>query len=123
MNTSKQGRPVIFDNAFKVAVVREYLSSDLGFGALAKKYGLPSGDTVRWFVKWYNQKYPQQEVQPSDRIKDSEGSSNSSTDRETVRKLDQANLKIAGLEMLIEIAQKELGVDIVKKPGTKQSSK
>jgi hypothetical protein len=37
------------------------------------------------------------------------------------KQLKEANLKIAGLEMLIETAHKELGVDMVKKPGTKQS--
>jgi len=37
------------------------------------------------------------------------------------KQLKQANLKIAGLEMLIETVQKELGVDFVKKPGTKRS--
>jgi hypothetical protein len=44
-------------------------------------------------------------------------------EKELSQQLKEANLKIAGLQMLIEIAQKELGIDIVKKPGTKQSSK
>jgi len=45
------------------------------------------------------------------------------TDKQLSKQLQEANLKIAGLEMLIETAQKELGVDIVKKYGTKQSLK
>lgn len=36
------------------------------------------------------------------------------------KQLKEANLKIAGLQILIETAQKELGIDIAKKPGTKQ---
>jgi transposase-like protein len=126
MNTSKSGRPTIFDNALKVAVAREYLTSDLGSGALARKYNLPSADTVHWFVRWYKRKYPGSEDPALVNSKDSEGQSGSGgshADPEIVSKLDQANLKIAGLEMLIEIAQKELGIDIVKKSGTKKSSK
>jgi hypothetical protein len=42
---------------------------------------------------------------------------------ETDKALKEAHLKIAALEMLIENAGKELGVDLVKKPGTKQSGK
>jgi hypothetical protein len=45
----------------------------------------------------------------------------SDPDKEQILKqLKDANLKVTGLEMLIETAQKELGIDIVKKPGTKQ---
>ena len=40
-----------------------------------------------------------------------------------IKALKEANLKIAALEMLIENAGKELGVDLVKKLGTKQLGK
>ena len=40
--------------------------------------------------------------------------------KQLLKQLKDANLKVAGLEMLIESAQKELGIDIVKKSGTKQ---
>lgn len=39
------------------------------------------------------------------------------------KQLKQANLKVAAWEMLLQNAGKELGVDIVKKFGTKQSGK
>ena len=37
--------------------------------------------------------------------------------------LKEANLKVTALEMLIENASKELGVDLIKKFGTKQPKK
>jgi transposase-like protein len=120
MNTKKQGRKPIYDNSFKVALAREYLTINLGYGALASKYGLSSPDTVRHFVDWYKKKYPdsvkdklQQEKDVTPPMEDP---------KQLLVELKEANLKIAGLEMLIEIAQKELGIDITKKSGTKQST-
>jgi transposase-like protein len=112
-NLKKQGKPVIYDNSLKVAIAREYLTSDLGCGKLGAKYGL-SLNTVRHFVRWYKTKYPDGivlEQTPVPRQSDPD------------KALKEANLKIAALEMLIENAGKELGIDLVKKPGTKQSGK
>ena len=113
MNKLKQGPPAIYENNLKVAVAREYLTSDLGAGKLGAKYGL-SADTVNWFVKWYRGKYPDGVI-----VEETASPQQSDTDKA----LKEANLKIAALEMLIENAGKELGVDLVKKHGTKQSGK
>jgi transposase-like protein len=112
-STQKQGREPIYDSAFKIAIAREYLTSDLGYGKLAKKYGLKLG-SVRFFVRWYRA--------------NNEGLELSNKVEESVKPqqeggLQQANLKITALELLIENASKELGVDLVKKFGTKQSGK
>ena len=116
MNTKNQGGPPLYDNAFKIAISREYLTSSLGYGALAKKYGLAL-HTVNGFVRWYKKRYPEH-LQSTDNLKDQQPSD---SERESlVTQLREANLKIAGLEMLIETAEKELDIDIVKKPGTKQ---
>ena len=120
MNTNKQGRAPTYDNAFKIAIAREYLSSNLGYGALAKKYNLPEAKTVDWFVKWYKRNYSedlQEQAKPESITADLNNNTQLST------QLKEANLKIAGLEILIATARKELGIDIVKKYGTKQSTK
>ena len=117
MNTNKQGKPVTYENSFKIAIAREYLTGDLGYGALAKKYGLPDAGTISWFVKWYKRNYAEDVEQP---CKTEDAELDNLNSNQTSKQLKEANLKIAGLEMLIETAQKELGIDIVKKPGTKQ---
>ena len=105
MNTNKQGTPITYENSFKIAMAREYLTGNLGYGALAKKYGLPDAGTVRWFVKWYKRNYAEDVEQPC-KTEDAElGSSNS---KQISKQLKEANLKIAVLEMLIETAQQEL---------------
>ena len=117
MNTHKLGRAPIYDNALKIAIAREYLTGNLGYGMLAKKYGLPL-TTVTSFVKWYKRNYSEglQMV-----AKAEQAPAAADWEKEQILKqLQEANLKVAGLEMLIETAQKELGMEIVKKPGTKQ---
>jgi transposase-like protein len=121
MNNNKQGRDPIYPESFKIAVAREYLTGNLGFGKLAKKHNLAGAHVTHYFVRWYKKRYPD-----SSGVADSQATTmviKPVNDRELEKQLKQANLKIAGLEMLIEIAQKELGIDIVKKPGTKQSPK
>jgi transposase-like protein len=121
MNTKKQGRKPIYDNGFKVALAREYLTSELGYGALASKHGLSSAAKVRAIVTWYKRKFPNA---VDDKLHLGKAEVPPMQDLNSLSvELKEANLKIAGLEMMIEIAQKELGIDIIKKRGTKQSSK
>lgn len=118
----KEGRPPTHENGFKIMVAREYLSTRLGYGALAKKYGLSGAETVRYFVRWYKSKYS--EVHKDDGPKETVQHSGVSSEVEELRKqLQLANLKVAGWELLMENARKETGIDIVKKYGTKQSDK
>ena len=109
----KQGYGGIYSKSFKIAIAREYLTSDLGRGSLGAKHGL-SASTVQYFVKWYHAKYP-------DGIVPDQKGVPKQTDADNA--LKEANLKIAALEMLIENAGKELGIDLAKKLGTKQSGK
>ena len=114
MKKSKSiGGPVTYENSIKIAIAREHVTSDLGYQKLAAKHGL-SKATVQYFVKWYRAKYPDGIVPP-----DTPNSKPNDTDKA----LKEANLKIAALEMLIENAGRELGVDLVKKHGTKPSRK
>jgi transposase-like protein len=115
-SNSKAGRTPNYDPAFKIRVARDYLTSSLGYGGIAKKYGIPR-PTIVFFVKWYRKKYPDGVI-----IQKAESNSEE-IPAPLAKELQQANLKITGLEMLIEIAEQELGIDIIKKFGAKQSKK
>ena len=117
---SAGGKPK-YSNSFKIAVAREYLSGDLSSKDLSEKYNLPYDDVAHYFVRWYKEHYPKG-------LQDEEVVSEipqeiSDTHKSLSTRLKEANLKIAGLEMMIEIAQKEMGIDIRKKSGTKRSQK
>ena len=96
-----------YDPQLKVAIAREYLTTDQGYGTLSKKYDIPE-TTIKDFVVWYKTKYDKEMVDGP------EVHSSGPDDQE---------LKIIALQMLIENASKELGIDLVKKFGTKQSKK
>ena len=110
----QRGRLDTYDASLKIAVAREYLTTDLGFTKLAKKYNLPGEATARHFLRWYRKKYPEGTI---DEIIDKHIVVEPLIDSET------ANLKIMALQMLIEKASKELRIDLVKKFGTKQPKK
>lgn len=95
-----------YDPLFKIAIAREYLSTDKGYKTLAVKYDVPA-TSVHDFIVWYKKRYPNGVV---DNLEETP----------KPNKLDEATLKIIALEMLIEKASKELGIDLVKKFGTKQ---
>ena len=115
-STHKKGRTPVHEVNFKIAIAREYLTGNLGYGALAKKHNLNLG-TVRFFVKWYRTNYEKPVVEEQRETELPQ------VNKDEKKQLKEANLKITALEMLIENAGKELGVDLVKKFGTKQSKK
>jgi transposase-like protein len=103
-----------YDPALKIAIAREYLTTDQGYDTLAKKYNIAEG-TLPSFIRWYQQRYPQGTA--TQQQQDGTAATISQGDQQDVQ---QAQLKIEALELLIENAGKELGVDLVKKFGTKQ---
>lgn len=119
MNNKKQrGRDPVYDAAFKIAVATEYLTGPLGYLKLAQKHNLPSAATVRFFVRWYKANYPTATAATND----AETVTDSGTaDQSLAGELKAARLKIAALETMISAASKELGIDIAKKAGAKQS--
>jgi len=113
----KEGKTPIYDNDFKIAIARAYLTSNLGYGKLAQRHGLSKGSVI-YFVKWYRATYPEGESKEV-----ATGPVGGGDEISALRQqLKEAQLKVAGYEMLLSIAQKELGIDIVKKSGTKQSA-
>ncbi|MCX2486796.1 transposase [Pedobacter sp. MR2016-24] len=111
------GRIPTFEDSFKIAVAREYISGDFSYRQVGNKYDL-SGDTVRHFVYWYRKHYCSGSNELS-----SVPESSSTANEGLVKELALARLKITAMEMLISNFEKETGVDILKKYGTKQSNK
>jgi transposase-like protein len=112
----QKGRENVYDPALKIAIAQEYFTSNLGFTKLARKYGLPGEATARHFVRWYKKKYPEGFTKDENVI-------DNQSDKLASKEIKEANLKVTALQMLIENASKELGIDLVKKFGTKQSKK
>ena len=116
------GTPDRYPRDLKIAIAREYLKGECGYGQLGKQFGY-SGTTVRGFVKWYKAHHPDPNIEPEIKKELQPTYSLPNADKHLSRELELAHLKIAALEMLIENTNKELGYDIGKKGGTGRSSK
>ena len=111
-NPEKRKRTSKYDAKLRIAIAQEYLSTDLGYGSLAKKYGI-AASTIKDFITWYKQKYTEgMEVPPAEALQVISSEEQKDSD-----------LKVIALQLLIENASKELGIDLVKKFGTKQPKK
>jgi transposase-like protein len=108
----KRKRTSKYDPKLRRAIAQEYLNTDMGYGSLSKKYGI-AASTIKDFITWYNQKYTTGiEVPVGDALEVTNSGGQTDSD-----------LKVIALQLLIENASKELGVDLVKKFGTKQLKK
>lgn len=118
---SKAGSQSVFADTFKIMVAREYLTGQLSYAQLARKYNLSGEHTPRHFVRWYQQWLQDHELSSQQDVPlvvtpDKERS-------QLEQQLFEANLKITALELLIRTAEETLGIDIGKKAGTKRSVK
>ena len=118
----KAGRDTVYDDAFKIAVATEYLQGALGYRKLALRHKL-TVSTVIYFVKWYRQNFaaPAAEAAPSPQIPISAATAQPGGEPDVQKRLEDALLKVQALETLISIANKELGIDILKNSVAKQS--
>ena len=119
----KTGRDAVYDDALKIAVATEYLHGNLGYRKLAIKHKL-TVSTVIYFVKWYRQKFAATistiVPQPSD-PEPAATTQPTGKSADLQKQLEDALLKVEALETLISIANRELGIDILKNSGAKQS--
>ena len=122
----KGGNWFKYEFAFMRKVVQEYLDGHESLKKLSKRYNITYGSIAGWYKRYrlglepfnevslaiMSQDQPQQQDNQIDLQKQNE---------ELLKKLEQANLKITGLEIMIDIAEEQLGVDIRKNSGAKQS--
>ena len=117
---SKRNWRYSHEKSFIQVVVREYLQSNLSLKQVAKKFGVPCTSVWEW-TKRFSSELTAETPSPMTPEEQQQLEALKKQNEELKKKLDLANLKITGLEMMIDIAEEELKLDIRKKPGTKQS--
>jgi transposase-like protein len=118
-----------FDDALKIKIAREYLQGELGYIRLARKYNIDCSGTVRYFVSWYKEHFPSTDLSAPQTISSIDTSPDqqtnkltpSASEKQLAKELEDAKLHIAALQTMIALASKDLGVDITKNGGAKQS--
>lgn len=118
----QRGSKSSYADSLRRAVARLYLESDLSYLQVSEHYDLPNKHLVKEWVKWYRKNPCAEHLSPPAMTAEEQAQLEAYKKRseELEKRLQKANLKIEGLQRLIELAEKALNVDIVKKPGTKQ---
>lgn len=120
------GRKSQFSDGQRVAIAQDYLSSNLSQSEIGSKYGTGKKvveSIVRWYKKHHDSGACISSPQPSAAVAPIVSTAELSVLKGKEQELDDARLKIQALELLIANAGKELGIDLIKKPGTKPSAK
>ena len=118
------GRRSKFSDAFKRKVAREYLKGGVTLEELAVKYNLNDITVVKRFVDWYQQVEASSEPLPASELEGEDQQDPKALKKkikELQKLLEHEQLRSLGFETMIDIAEEELGIDIRKKSGTKQS--
>lgn len=97
-------------------LIHEYELGTIGYRSLAKKYRI-SASTVCRMIK-ANKKNQLKSIAPHPESEEDKLPDDVKVLKEEIRKL---KLKVELQDLIIDISSKELGVDLRKKPGTRQS--
>lgn len=118
----KSGPKSRYSDTFRRMVCEEILAGKIHQAGARKKYSINKGVITGW-LRWYEKNHDivtkppvmtEQEAQEVEKIKKQA--------KELEAALAAAELKIVGLETLIDVAEEHLKINIRKKPGTKQSN-
>jgi len=126
VKSRKSGRPKSskkFSEKQQMNVAREIHEGLIKPNAAIRKYGFCSWTIYNWLNKYTYRMLSPGETHSMPDPKRFEDRSQSKKIRELERALATAKLKVAALETVIEVAEKQLKIKIRKKVGTKQSSK
>lgn len=107
----------------KKKIVHEVNSGIIGQRAAARKYGLSRNRLSAWIAD-----FSSFNIKPREVVEEAIGNMNESAKtrilakqvQDLTKQLEKANLKISGLQAMIEVSEQELHIKIRKKPGTKQ---
>lgn len=118
-----------YDPAMKRSIAKSYLAGEASYSVLASENGLKNKDVVKEFVKWYRRILASEQIcnPMNDDEKEIEIAIDDLSKEELLTLLKKerqakktAELRAEFYETMVEIAEKELGVDIKKNSGTKR---
>lgn len=124
------GRRPVYEENLKITVARDYLTGDLSLTEIAQKYNLLNKGAANTMVVWYRRTYGDEgqkglsnRPMPKPDLDTRSQTVNPGSDKAKDRQLEDALLKVEALELLLANAKKELGIDLLKKYGTKRPNK
>jgi len=121
----KGGNWFKYEFAFMRKVVQDYLDGHESMKEVAMRHGLAPACVRSWMQRYNKGHEPFNvvtliPVETEHKIDDNNPELQKLT-AELQKKLEQANLKITGLEIMIDLAEETFGIEIRKNSGAKQS--
>jgi transposase-like protein len=121
----------------KNQIIQEYLTQGCGFRKLASKYGISRTTICKWVLIHQGihnlpatekqQKYSNSSMNSSPEKANSSGDQSAEALQQKIavleKQLEWEKLRADSLDTMINIAEKQLDIQIRKKPGTQQSEK
>lgn len=117
----RRGRKSQHAVGFKKKVAQDYIRGDCSFAQLSVQYGVRRNTICRWVKQFYGELSVTEPI-PLDmtEAEHKELEALKKQNEELKKKLEYADMKATALEILIDVAEQQLGIDIKKKPGTRQ---
>lgn len=117
----KRGRKDQYAIGFRQKVAKEYIHGDQSYAQVGIRYGIDR-TTVHYWVKRY---YPELRFGEQKPVDMTEGEQKElealrKQNEDLKKKLEYSEMKAHAWEIMVDIAEKQLGIDIKKKSGTKQ---
>jgi transposase-like protein len=111
-----------YGQAFRDQVARDYESGDLSYSQIAEKYELPNRELAKWWVRSYRKNSVIETIplSPMTEKEKQEVKALQNRIKELEKQVSDRDLHVLALDTMIDVAE-EMGMDIRKKPGTKQS--
>jgi transposase-like protein len=121
---TKTGGQSKYGQAFRDQVARDYESGNLSYREITSKYDLPSHHLVKWWVRTFRKKavIEVQTLPPMKAEKKEDQKALNKRIAELEKRLADAELRALAYDTMIDVAEEQLGVEIRKKSGTKQSN-
>ena len=117
----QKGRKGQHTLAFKLNVAKDYVNGDRSMQQVAEHYGVKTDNVFTWVHRFYDELSGEKETtKEMTEAEQKELQALKKQNEELKKKLEYADMKATALEIMIDIAEKQLGIDIKKKPGTKQ---
>jgi len=115
-----------FTDDFKLQVVQEYLSTDISQEELKKKYNFGGNNNINSWMRKFGLSKPDEgqiQLHRAMRVEKQKSSSEQELElkiKQLEEELKREQLKTLALNTMINIAERELKVDIRKKSGAKR---
>lgn len=118
----KSGPKSAYSDSFRRKVVEEILTGSIHMAGAVRKYGLKGSGTLTTWKRWYEKNHdivPKQELMGEDQTKGPDAAEHGQI-KALQEALKLAELKIAALQTMIDIAEDKYKIPIRKNSGTKQ---